>query len=396
MFSTYGRVLSLPGTLAFSSAALVARIPLAMIGLGIVLLVQHSTGSYGRAGAVSAVYVSAGAVAALVLGRLVDRLGQTLVLPLASTGQALSLSLLVLSVELGWPGWTMYVTAAAAGLCLPPIGASVRTRWSHTLKDSSHLQTAIALESVLDEVGFIIGPVLVTALATSVSPWLGIVAAIVTGLVGTLALAAQRGTAPPYGSAHEEGSRGPMPWAVLVPILLVCVALGALFGSMEVLTVAFTEHLGRPSAAGWLLALWSLGSLVAGLVTGLVAWQAGPAVRMRWGAAAMTLTMVPLAWVDSLALMGGVLLVGGLAIAPTLIAAITAVERSVPRSRLTEGMALVSTAIVAGLAPGAALAGVVTDSHGVSAAYLVPAAAGFLGTCSTLFVRVHYPAAHGE
>lgn len=396
MFSTYGRVLSQPGTLAFSAAGLVARIPLAMIGLGIVLLVEHATGSYGRAGAVSAAYVSAGAVAALVLGRLVDRIGQTVVLPVAVTGQAVSLWLLIQSVERDWSTWTMFASAALAGAFLPPIGAAVRTRWSHTLTESSQVQTAIALESVLDEVCFIVGPVVVTALATSVSPRAGLVAAIVTGLIGTYALASQRRTAPPYGAAHGEASRGPMPWATLVPILVVCVALGSLFGSMEVLTVAFADERGRPAAAGWLLALWSLGSLVAGLATGMIAWRVSTATRIRWGAAAMALTMVPLAWVDHLAAMGALLLVAGLAIAPTLIATISAVEVCVPRSRLTEGMALVSTAIVAGLAPGAALAGMMTDLHGVAGGYLVPVVAGFLGTCAALLVRVHYPADHGE
>lgn len=396
MLTSYRRALSHPGALAFSAAGLVARFPIAMVGLGIVLLVEHSTGSYGTAGAVSAVYVVAGAGAALAQGRLVDAYGQTRVLPVAVTFNALFLVALMVSVQEGWPLAATYVCAALTGLFMPQVGASVRTRWSHNVGDSQDLQTAFALESVLDEVAFIFGPVVVTALATAVHPMAGLGLALLLGTVGTWAFAAQRATAPPYGQHRSSGVRDPMPWRLLLPVVGVCAALGVLFGSMEVTTVAFTDELGRPSMAGVMLAVWSFGSLVAGIVTGVVAWRAGPATRIRWGAAAMALAMAPLAFVDSLLVMGAVLLVGGLAIAPTLIATISAVEQGVPRSRLTEGMALVSTGIVAGVAPGGALAGLVVDRSGASAAFWVAAVAGLVALLSAQLVRVHYPAAHGE
>ncbi|KQV69823.1 hypothetical protein ASC64_08390 [Nocardioides sp. Root122] len=380
MLDSYRRVLARPGALAFSSAALVARLPISMVGLGIVLLVEQSTGSYGLAGTVSAVFVLAEAAFAVLHGRLVDSHGQSTVLPIAISVFGAGLALMMVAVESDWPRVLTYVFAAVAGAALPQVGASVRTRWSYLLDDPGQKQTAFALEAVLDEVVFVVGPVLVTLLATSWHPVAGLTAALVSGLVGTFAFAAQRRTEPPAGRTQESGTaRPPMPWRLVLPLSLVCMTLGALFGAAEVTTVAFAEEAGMRWVAGWLLAAWSLGSLVAGLVTGAIEWRSGPEVRLRWGSAAMALAMAPLMFIESVPLMAVVLLVGGLAIAPTMIGAMTMVEQGVPSGRLTEGMAILHTGIVAGVAPGASIAGFVVDHDGASAAYSVALVGGILG-----------------
>ena len=380
MLDSYARVLRRPGALAFSGAGLVARLPISMVGLGIVLLVEERTGSYGLAGTVSAVFVLAEAAFAVIHGRWVDHHGQARVLPIAISVFAAGLSLMILAVEQDWPtAWT-YVFAALGGAALPQVGASVRTRWSHLLDEPAEKQTAFALEAVLDEVVFVVGPVLVTLLATSWHPVAGLGLALVSGVAGTFAFAAQRRTEPPAGrTVVADGPRPAMPWRLVLPLALVCLTLGALFGAAEVTTVAFAEEQGHRGVAGWLLATWSFGSLVAGLVTGAIAWRSGPDVRLRWGSAAMALAMVPLMFVSSLPLMAVVLLIGGLAIAPTMIGAMTMVEQGVPPTRLTEGMAILHTGIVAGVAPGASVAGFVVDHSGASAAYAVALAGGVLG-----------------
>ena len=379
MLDSYRRVLVRPGAFAFSSAALVARLPMSMVGLGIVLLVQQQTGSYGLAGTVSAAFVLAEAAFAVPHGRWVDHFGQARVLPLAISVFGAGLALMMLAVQQDWPRVLVYVFAALSGASLPQVGASVRTRWSHLLDEPGEVQTAFALEAVLDEVVFVVGPVLVTLLATSWHPVAGLTFALVSGVLGTFAFAAQRATEPPAGRTVSTGARAPMPWRLVLPLAVVCLTLGALFGAAEVTTVAFAEEQGKRWVAGWLLAAWSFGSLVAGLVTGAVVWRSGPDVRLRWGSAAMALAMAPLMFVDSVPLMAVVLLVGGFAIAPTLISAMTMVEQGVPRGRLTEGMAILHTGIVAGVAPGASIAGFVVDHSGASAAYAVALAGGVLG-----------------
>ena len=378
MLDNYRRIFASPGALAFSAAAFVARLPISMMGLGIVLLVEAGTGSYALAGSVSAAYVVANAGLAIVQGRLLDRLGQARVLVPAALLFALASGLLIASVGGEWPSWTAYLFAAVAGAALPAAGACVRARWSHALRgQAARLQTAFALEAVVDEAVFILGPILVTVLATAIDPVVGLAAAVVTGVGGTLGLAAQRATEPPPQVAPPgRGGRRGLPWRTLVPLLAVSASLGALFGGAEVVTVAWAEDRGSQAYAGPLLALWALGSLAAGVVTGAVAWQASATRRLRIGAVGMAVAMVPLTFIDSVPVMGLALLVGGLAIAPTLIASTSLTEQAVPAGRLTEGMTLLQTGIVAGVAPGAAVAGFVVDRAGTGPAYLVPLVAG--------------------
>ena len=175
-----------------------------------VLLVSDATGSYGVAGSVSAAYLLANALVSILVGRLVDTLGQRRVLPAAVLVCTVGLVLAMTAVQGDWPLLFVYAGAVLAGTSMPPIGACVRARWSYVLATKSEVQTAYALEAVVDEAVFIVGPILVTVLATALHPLAGLTTALVTGLVGTLALAAQRDTAPPPspGSPTQGRARG--------------------------------------------------------------------------------------------------------------------------------------------------------------------------------------------
>ena len=379
MFTSYRRILGHPGALRFSLTGLVARLPISMIGLGIVLLVSAATGSYGVAGAISAAYMIANAGFAILQGRLLDRLGQGRVLAVASVGFGVSIALLVVAVQADWPGGTAYGFAAVGGAFLPQGGSSGRARWSHVLDQPADVQTAFALEAVLDEAVFILGPILVAVLATAWHPVAGVAAAVIAGVAGTLAFSAQRRTEPPAHPRDDaSGPRPGMPWRAVIPLAVVCAALGVLFGAAEVTTVAFAEEQGHKAASGALLALWASGSLAAGVITGAIHWRRGPSIRVRWGAFAMACAMSPLYFVGSLPVMGMVLFVAGFAIAPTMSAAMSLTEAVVPPGRLTEGMAIMQTGLVAGVAPGATLSGLVVDHQGASAAYLVSVGAGLV------------------
>jgi MFS family permease len=377
--TSYRKILAEPGALRFSMTGLVARLPISMVGLGIVLLVSAATGSYGVAGAISAAYMIANAGFAILQGRLLDRLGQGRVLAAASVGFGVAISLLVVSVQADWPTVTTYLFAAVGGALLPQVGSAVRARWSHALHQPADVQTAFALEAVLDEAVFILGPILVALLATAWHPVAGIAVAVVACVGGTLAFTAQRATEPPAHPQHStDGPRPRMPWRAVVPLAIVCAALGVLFGAAEVTTVAFADEQGHKSVSGGLLALWAFGSLASGVITGAIHWRRGPAYRVRWGAFAMACAMAPLTFVGSLPAMGLALFVAGFAIAPTMIASMSLTEAVVPGGRLTEGMAIMQTGLVAGVAPGATLSGLVVDHQGASAAYLVSVGAGLV------------------
>ncbi len=379
MLTAYRRILAVPGARLFSATGLVARLPISMQGLGIVLLVVDVSDSYGYAGAVAGATTIANAAASIVQGRYLDRLGQRRVLPTLIVTWGLALGLLVASAHGEWPHWATFAAAGVAGLALPSVGTCVRARWSHVLDEPRQVQTAYALESVVDESVFITGPILVTFLATAWDPVAGLGAAVLAGVGGTLFLAAQRATEPPgHPRVEVVADRPRLPFRVVLPLAVVAMALGSLFGAAEVTTVAFAEEHGSEGITGVLLALWALGSLLAGLVTGAVHWSRGPAFRLKISTLALAAAMAPLGLIGPVWLMGAALFVAGFAIAPSLIATLSLVEQSVPPARLTEGMAFIHTGLAAGLAPGAALSGVVVDAAGASPAYLVSAGAGVI------------------
>ncbi len=383
MLDTYRRVFAHPGSLAFSATGILARLPMAMMTLGIVILVSELTGSYALAGQVAAAYVIGNALVALVQGRAADVLGQTVVLYVDAVLFAATTGLLVRAVTDDWANPWPAVLAALAGASMPQVGSMVRARWAHLVTDDAERHTAFAVEAVGDEIVFVAGPTVVTFLSTIYAPQTGLLVALVVGTVGTLLLAVQRRTVPPAVGRTEHGP-DPLPWDALVPIGLVAVFLGTLFGALEVATVAVAEDAGQKSASGLLLTIFSLGSMIAALVAGAMTWKRSPLQRVRIGVTLLAAALFVLPFLDHLVILGGVLLLVGTTLAPTLIAGVTLLEASTPRSRLTEAMAVFQTGISAGLAPGAFLAGLVADRTVGAATYWVCAGAGVLAALATL------------
>ncbi|MFL6061680.1 MAG: MFS transporter [Marmoricola sp.] len=371
MLESYRRVFSHPGSAAFSASGLVARLPMSMMTLGIVILVSTLTGSYGLAGQVSAAFVIGNALVAIPHGRIADRFGQTRVLYVDAVLFALATGLLVRAATDDWARPWPHLLAALSGAAMPQVGSMVRARWAHVVRDDAERNTAFAVEAVVDEVVFVTGPGLVTFLSTLYAPQTGLLVALGLGTAGTFALALQPRTAPPPHPVHETGAKDPMPWARLLPIALAAIAMGSLFGALEVATVAFADDHGHKPVSGALLAIFSAGSMLAGVVAGTVHWKVSDLRRFQAGIGLLAPAMLVLPFLDSLVLLGVVLFVIGTTLAPTLIAVVSLLEGSTPRSRLTEAMAVFQTGISAGLAPGAYLAGVVSDHAGGSRAYWV-------------------------
>jgi predicted MFS family arabinose efflux permease len=249
------------------------------------------------------------------------------------------------------------------------------------------LNTAFALEAMLDEVVFIVGPILATFLSTAFHPALGVATSAVVGLVGAIALAAQRSSQPPIRSTSRSHVGLRLPWLVLVPVAIACAALGMVFGGMEVVVVAFAKEAGVLPYAGVILMAWAFGSLVAGAITGAIGWHASPARRFRIGATLLAVSLLPLPFVSHPVALALILALSGMAIAPTLIASVAVTQSSVDQSRLTEALAWTSTGLAAGVAVGAAGVGLLIDHASAQAGFAGVAIAGLLLTLSALFVR---------
>jgi len=376
MLKTYRSLLSIPHARAFVLAGFVARLSISMRALGAVLMVSELTGSYGLAGAVAAAALLGEAVAAPRLGRLVDRYGQRRVLLLSLAVHSAGTLALVISAHLSAPDWMLLATAALSGAAALQVGSLVRARWSALVRDSPALEAAFALESTLDELIFVLGPALVTALALGVAPGAGLLGALVLTTVGSLALGLQRLTEPAPAGVRDLSERSAIRTPGLRVLVATFVAAGAIFGTLDVAMVAFTGQVGAPAAAGPLLALVALGSLLAGLTYGARSWRWPldkrfvASVVVLWGGT------VPLVFVPSVALMAPAATLAGVAIAPTLIAGFTLVQKLVPSGALTEGLNWMITALGVGAAIGAWTAGLIADSAGGATAFLIAVVAG--------------------
>jgi MFS family permease len=363
-----------------------------MIGLAIVFLVSARTGSYALAGALSAMFAVLWAVGAPVLARLVDRHGQRRVgLPAVAT-HAAGLVVFLTLVAAGAPRWSWFVAVTVGAVAEPSFASMVLARWTFALgPGSARLHTAYALDSVLDEVVFVTGPPLVALLASQVWDGAGVVAAAVLGFVGGVWLLAQRGTEPPPQPETRSGA-----WVIhargLPTIVLVMFWLGAIFGAMEVTAVAFADEHGHRGVAGIVLALYAVGSMIGGLVYGLVRWRSSAPVRFAVGTAVMAVTLLPLPFLTSLGPLYPLALIAGMSIAPTMVAFVSLIERLVPGGQFNEGLAWAISSLAAGMAVGAASAGAIADRFDARWGFAVSAVAGLVAaaTC-VLGIRAMTP-----
>ncbi|WP_105974362.1 MFS transporter [Streptomyces geranii] len=382
----YRRLFTLPGARAFTAGNLIARLPMGMFSVSAVIMIAGSRGSYALAGAVTATGLAATALVAPWTARLVDRHGQARIAVPATALAALGSLALLLCVRYGAPDWTLFA-AYAATATTPNTGGMSRARWAHLLDgdgkgDKAALHTANSFEQAADELCFMLGPVLAAFLCGALFPEAGTLVGAVLMMTGVLVFAAQRSTEPPVGPRVEglhQGRTSPLRAPGMRPLLAVCLATGAVFGSMEVVTIAFADERGHRAAAGAVLALQAAGSCAAGLLYGALR-PTGPAERRHpWCLAAMTALMtLPLlaaATTGSLLVLAGALLVAGMATAPTMITNMTLVQSRTPEGRLNEGMTLAVTGLLGGIACGSAAGGWTAEHVSATAGYGVPVAA---------------------
>lgn len=377
----YRRLFTPPGALAFTLAGFLGRLPVSMLSVSTVVLVATVRDSYTLAGAVSATGVAVTAVVAPVLGRWVDRYGQARVAVPAAFVFAAGTIAMLLSVHYGAPDWVLFVTCAGSS-GMPSVGAMTRARWAELHRDSPQVRhTANSFEQVVDEVCFMLGPVLAMLLCTLAFPEAGLLTAAVLLVAGTLLFAAQRATEPRVRPCEQARGTAPLRTPGLGVVLATFVATGAIFGSMEVATVAAVDTLGSGSASSAVLALQAAGSCLAGVVFGALRLRGAVANRFVAGVAGMAVAVAPLTAAGSLRALAVLLFFAGMATAPTMATGMTLVQELVPPARLNEGMTTVYTGLLIGISAGAAAGGWTVDHMGPSAAsgaYATPAAAGAL------------------
>jgi predicted MFS family arabinose efflux permease len=396
MLGNYRVVFRAPGSVAFCTAGFIMRMSIGLYPIGLVLLISLRSGHYAFGGALSAVYTAGSAIGNPVLGRLVDRYGQGRVLRPATAVHVIAAAIVVVLAQLDAPDWTLLTPALVIGLAYPSVGSLTRARWSQAFSSAegswqpestvrATLTTAYSLESTLDEVIFVVGPPIVTVIATQVNPVIGIgLAGALVGF-GGLWLAQQRATEPP---AHPRPAKDERVSLLRRPgmlgLLIATVGAGAFFASAEITIVAYCGQHGDQSIAGLALSALALGSATSGLLYGARHWRLDLVPRFR--IQALVFGGLPLLFllVVSVPMLIAINFVVGACIAPTLITVYGLIERIVPASGLTEGFSWLTTALGIGYGVAAATAGRVADAYGASRGFLVPCAAALLTALAAL------------
>jgi MFS family permease len=378
MFGQYRRLFSAKGSLRFTLAGIVARYPMGMYGVSILLLIVDTSGSYGAAGRVAAVGLISLAICAPVVGRLVDRYGQARIAVPATVMSVAACTGTVVCAQYGAPAWAIYITYAFSASC-PFVGTMARARWVRIYQGQPDMMhTANSFERIVDEVVFISGPAAAALLCGAIGPAAGMYAANVLLLVGTLLFAAQRKTEPAPVTIEKGKKRG----RLLVPGIAATVAffsvLGLGLGALELATVTFVAVHSSRSLSGIFLALISFGSCLSGLFFGTLKLKGG--IRRRTLALSAILCVclfpVPLLMGGNLVLFGVWTFVVGVAIAPTMITALGLFQELAPEERMNEGMSLVDAGLVGGQAIGVSAAGAIATYHGGTFGFLIVSVSG--------------------
>ncbi|GAA1217691.1 MFS transporter [Microbacterium maritypicum] len=361
------------------AAQLTARFPNGMMSLAILLHVEQQTGSYGSAGLVLAATSVGQAIAGPITSRWMGVWGMRRVITLTlSVCVVAVLCLALLPLEV--PGYM--ALGMVAGLSTPPVQAAVRTIYPK-LVNSSNLTPLFSLDASLQEIIWVLAPVVITLVSTQVGTAEGLllVAIILVGGGAWFILS------PEVGRVRIPRSRNALGKVVLKPPVLLATVIGFLLigacAAVEVGVVATFEH--GSLAAGLVLAVFSAGSLAGGLAFGHIPigpWAMARRLLIVTIGLGLTMVMLNVFW------LGGTLILAGIGIAPALAVLFAITSASVKFSETAEAFGWAGTGQLIGAAAGSAVAGFLVDVGDWRGAYLAAtifAAVGLL--VAVVFVR---------
>ncbi len=372
MGNNYRSVLTAPGCFRLLSTALVGRLPQGMSSLSVLLLVRDATHSYAAAGVAVGAQALAAAAGAPVLGRMIDRFDRRLVVGPAAALQAGLYVLLALAAAGDAGTLVLIACAALAGALVPPIAPVVRTMLRDLFEEDAVRETAYALEAIAQETIWVAGPLLATVIITLASPELAVMLLGAIGLSGTLLFLSSPLLDVPEDQAREHAHAGSALASVDLRWLLLPVTLmGFGLGAVEVGIPALALHHGSRAASGFLLALWSLGSMAGGIWYSTARWRSPLGSRYGLLMLADCGCTIPLIAANSIAAGAVCSFVAGLAIAPVFSCQYVLVGEVVVPGTEHEAFSWLLSGLIGGLAVGAAVGGVVVSSLGVRAPFVI-------------------------
>ncbi len=384
----YRRILRAPRVAPLITAVTLTRVPFAINGLALLLFIREQTGSFGLAGACVGALALGAALGAPFAARLVDRRGRRMLLALALAHGAGAVGLIALGSS-GAAALALIGSSALLGATYPPTGAVLRSLWPELLGSEPELvSAAYAFDSVLIEVSFVAGPLITAALVALAGPEAALAlsgALVITGTSAFVLLLPVRGTVEP-----DAGRRGPL-GALAAPavriVALTSVPVGFCLGTVEIALPAFSHAEGHRELAGVLLAIWSVGSAIGGLLFGARSVRgdlAATYLRIAW---IFPLACLPLAAAGSPFAMAAFALLAGLPVAPLIASRNELLAVLAPAGTATEAFTWLTTALVAGLSLGAAVGGALVEADGWPLAVLTGVAIAGLGSALAFRAR---------
>ena len=387
MLNRYRQVFAGNSAWRFSTAGFIARLPVSMVGIGILMYVEAERGSYTIAGAVSGSISIASAIGGPLSSRLVDKLGQHRVLPIQILLIVLCSMALVVLIPSDVPAPYLFIFSIGSGLAYPSIGALVRSRWTALLVSGPVLLTAFSIESIIDELIFIVGPTIAATTSVKFHPAAPQIIAMCLLTGGGLWLASMRSTEPPINKHQGKHGKPVILQNGLIYMWGVHIAIGMFFGAVETSIIAFTKLAGQPIYGGIVMAVWAFGSLLGGFVYGGLHFKSALHNQLI----VVTLLLVPatvaMIFVESILMLALLSIAAGIGISPLLIASAAITQRRSPLGRTTEAIASMYAGISLGFAFAAAMAGWLIDNRGTSYSFALGAFATLFTLAITLIGR---------
>lgn len=380
--TSYGALLRIPAIARLFGAEVIARLPIGINGIALVLFLRGEGASFAVAGAAAGGMALGTAMGAPVNARLVDRTGRRALLVMAAL-HAAGLGVLIALGLSGAPAALIVGASVLTGASLPPISSVLRASYQSLLREQPHLmQSAFALDSVLTELIFVGGPLVTALLLWAGSAAAALVLAAVAVLAGTVMFLAALPEEAFASGHHGEGERdwkGALASPGMRTLVLAMVPVGFAFGAIEVTLPAFADSEGDRQLAGVLIAIWSLGSAAGGLLYGARRWRMPLARLHLWAALLVPVGIGMLALATSPLAMALLVIPAGLPIAPLIATRNELAGDVAPARAATEAYTWPLTAMVSGIALGAAAAGALVDASGWRSAVAAATGAAAIG-----------------
>jgi predicted MFS family arabinose efflux permease len=383
----YRWLFSTPGMPALFLASVLGRLPIGMSGLAILLLVQSENGSFAAGGLATGCYVAGLAAVAPLLGRVIDRNGPRLTLFACAVLFPASMAALVAAVGSGASTVAVLACAIAAGATFPPVTVCMRTYLRQKIAEDTALSTAYSVDSILIEVMFIAGPMLVALFVAyanaSAAVWFSAGAGFAGAIVFTRSLGHWR-----IENRRERTLLGPLAQKDFITLIAVVLCYAVAFGATELAVAAAAAEAKRPALAGVFLGLMSAGSAFGGLAYGSRSWRGSLIRQFSITLAVMGSGLLVLAAPWSVAAFSLLCVLAGIVMAPALIIQSMLVAKTAKPEHVTEAFTWSTSALLAGIGLGMAAGGALVEwARSPAALFAAGAAALVAAGAAALLAR---------